>query len=296
MSKILLLLAALGVLAGPPLRAADAPPPGQRFVYKEVDGKPLHVEVYLPPNRDPARAKAPGVILFHGGGWTVGSLDQFRDACRYFASRGMVAATADYRTVPKEKQLKPPLERSFKRVCITDAKSAIRWFKKRAGEFGMDPARVVTGGGSAGGHVCVIASLNPGLDDPSDPKDVDASVVAYLLFNPAFCGLGDKDDPEVDGPQQASAKFPPAIVFFGTGDGWWKTGWVPMKRALDAAGATARIDLWTAEGQPHGYWDKKEWNDLNLIEADRFLASLGLLEGPPTLTPPQDGKVLVKQE
>jgi acetyl esterase len=51
------------------------------------------MEIYFPPNHDPAKSKAPGMILFHGGGWGGGSLGQFRIACAYFASRGLVCAT-----------------------------------------------------------------------------------------------------------------------------------------------------------------------------------------------------------
>jgi hypothetical protein len=35
------------------------------------------------------------VILFHGG-WTGGTLAQFRTACRYSAGHGLVAATVEH--------------------------------------------------------------------------------------------------------------------------------------------------------------------------------------------------------
>ena len=57
-----------------------------------------------------------------------------------------------------------------KRYCISDAKSAIRWFKQHANELGIDPKRIIAGGGSSGGHVCLLATTNPGLNDPNDPK------------------------------------------------------------------------------------------------------------------------------
>ena len=61
-----------------------------------------------------------------------GSLAQFRIACAYFASRGMVCATANYRMLTKAESKKLPPSESRKRVCVTDAKSAVRWFKQQS--------------------------------------------------------------------------------------------------------------------------------------------------------------------
>ena len=62
------------------------------------------------------------------------------------------------------------LRQSTKRVCIPDVKIAIRWFKQHAIELGLDPDRIVAGGGSAaGGHISLLGTTNPGLNNPSDP-------------------------------------------------------------------------------------------------------------------------------
>ena len=78
----------------------------------------------------------------------------------YFSSRGLVCATAEYRMLGKGESAKLPKGESRKRVCVTDAKGAIRWFKQHAGELGIDPNRIITGGGSAGGHI------TPGHHEP----------------------------------------------------------------------------------------------------------------------------------
>jgi dienelactone hydrolase len=169
---------------------------GKKFVYKQSGGNPQELEVYFPAEWDAAKSKVPGVILFHGGAWIAGTLDQFRYACKYLASRGLVAATANYRMLTTAEAKALPAGESIKRTCITDAKSAIRWMKQHAAELGIDPQRIVAGGGSAGGHIAVLATTNPGLNDPGDPKEFDVSVAAYLLFNPAFQPQ-DESDPEV---------------------------------------------------------------------------------------------------
>lgn len=260
-------------------------PAGEVRVYKHSAGKPRQLELYFPPNHDLAKAKVPGLILFHGGGWGGGSLGQFRAACAYFASRGLVCATAEYRMLSKAEAAALPAGETRKRVCITDAKSAIRWFKQQAPQLGVDPARVITGGGSAGGHISLLALLQPGLDDPADPAGIDTSVVAYVGFNPAFAP-DDAKDPEVDVLRFLKKDLPPAIVFFGDKD-TWKPGWDAAHAKLRELGNTT-TELWIAEGQAHSFFNKDPWRSSTLRAADAFLQKLGLLQGPPTLAEPAE--------
>lgn len=284
-----ILLALVAILGSSVVTANSATAePGKVFVYKQTGSKPQEMEVYFPPNWDPAKNKVPGLIMFHGGGWGGGTLDQFRYACRYFASRGLVAATVNYQRASK---MDTAPNESRKRVCITDAKSAIRWMKQHATELGIDPARIITGGGSAGGHICMLATNNPGLNDPADPKEVDTSVVAYLLFNPAF-SADDSADAEVDVLKHLKATLPPAILFFGTKDSWKKGSDTALKRLKDLGNSTT--ELWLAEGQAHSFFNRPPWQDLTIAEADRFLVRQGLLSGEPALAAPATGEKISK--
>jgi len=289
LTALLLILSPNLILAEerPKAEASGKTPLGKSYTYKQSAGKPREMEIYFPPNHDPAKSKVPGLILFHGGGWSGGTLDQFRAACAYFASHGIVCATAEYQMTPQNKM---PEGESHKRVCVIDGKSAIRWFKQHAVELGIDPQRIITGGGSAGGHISALATMNPGLNDPADPKDIDTRVVAYLWFNPAF-SPGDDKDPEIDILHHLKANLPPAIVFFGNQDGW-KKGWDTAQakwKALD----TKSIDLQIAPGQSHSFFNKEPWRTITLIEADKFLVKQGLLTGEPTLKMPASGEKLV---
>ncbi len=286
MRKLLLILFVASFSAQAP--AFDGPI-GKPYIYKTSADKERKMEIFFPEGHEPAKSKVPGMILFHGGGWSGGNLSQFHAACAYFASRGLVCATAEYQMLGKG-DAKLPAGESKKRVCVTDAKSAIRWFKQNAAELGIDPERIITGGGSAGGHISALATMNPGLDDPADPKEIDTKVVAYLWFNPAFAP-DDNKDPEIDILNHMKADLPPAVVFFGDKD-TWKKGW-------DSAHAkwkeleTKSIELHIAEGQPHGFFNKDPWRTITLIEADKFLAKHGLLTGEPTLKTPATGEKLV---
>ena len=170
-----------------------------------------------------------------------GSRVAFSYQCDYFASRGMAAATVTYRLRTKEDRAALTGGQSTKRVCIPDVKSAIRWFKQHAKELGVDPNRIVAGGGSAGGHISLLGTTNPGLNDPNDPKGIDTSVAAYVLFNPAL-SKSDAKDPDVDFLRHLKAGFGPALVFFGSKDPWLKKGLDARSRKNEVARHHLRRD------------------------------------------------------
>lgn len=266
-------------------------PPGKAYVYKQSAGKSRQMEIYFPPEHDTKTASVPGLILFHGGGWSGGSLKQFQTACHYFASRGLVCATVEYQMLGAAATAKLPAGETKKRVCIIDAKSAIRWFKQHADELGVDPHRIIAGGGSAGGHISALATMNPGLNDPADPPGIDTSVVAYLWFNPAF-SPDDSNDKQVDVHPFINPGIAPAIAFFGTTDSW-KPGWDAVQKAVVAVG-NKTTEVFLAKEQPHGFFNREPWRTQTLIAADRFLVRQGLLSGEPTLVAPRGAEDLIQ--
>lgn len=267
----------------------DQAPEGKVYAYKAENGKRGEIEIHFPAGHDPAKARVPGIIMFHGGGWTSGNRMQFRYLCEYFASRGLVAATASYELAPKNRK-GLNLEGSHKRICIIDAKSAIRWYKQNAEQLGIDPERIIAGGGSAGGHIALLATTNPGLNDPNDDLNVDTSVVAYLLFNPAVTV---EKDSQVNLLDHIDKDFPPAIMFWGSEDPWLR-GWTPVYNEIKAREIDS-IQFWEAQGQTHAFFNKQPWLDVTIAQADRFLIELGLLDGEPTLPAPETGETVVEK-
>ncbi|MEM7697267.1 MAG: alpha/beta hydrolase [Verrucomicrobiota bacterium] len=266
-------------------------PEGRIFTYKRDGDIPREIEVFFPTDHDPSTAAVPGIIMFHGGGWGGGDRKQFRYLCHYFSTRGLVAATVTYQLATKASSEEAKGPGSRKRVCITGAKSAIRWYKEKANELGIDSERVIAGGGSAGGHISLLATTNPGLNDPRDPEQYDTTVAAYLLFNPAL-SAGDAKDSEVDFLQHLSADLSPAIVFFGSEDKWFKNGWQAANARISSLSIDESVELWIAEDQGHGFFNHQPWADITLLEADRFLRDLGYLEGDPALALPETGERL----
>ena len=122
--------------------------------YKMVGDTKLNLYIYYPPGHK-ATDKRAAIVFFFGGGWTNGSPGQFEQHCKHLASRGMVAMTADYRVASRQ-QVKAV-------SCVADAKSAIRYVRKEAARLGVDPNRIVAGGGSAGGHIAACTGVDSGI-------------------------------------------------------------------------------------------------------------------------------------
>jgi len=114
------------------------------FTYTKTKQADLEIIVHFPPGWKETD-KRPGIVFFFGGGWENGTIKAFEPQAQYLASRGMVAARADYRV--KSRHGVTPKE------CVEDARNAMRWFRQNAGKLGVDPDRIVASGGSAGGHI-----------------------------------------------------------------------------------------------------------------------------------------------
>lgn len=264
---------------------AAEPSLGVGHVYKRVGARELKLYVIAPPEAK-ATERRPALVMFHGGGWVQGGPGQFNMQSSYLASRGLVCVQVEYRLIDKNGK-QPPL------VCVQDAKSAMRWVRAHAAELGVDPARIGAAGGSAGGHLAAFVGMVPGLDDPADDRSVSSRADALVLFNPVFDNgpkerggwgqnfVGDRVG-EFSPAHNISADDPPAIVFLGTKDDLIPVATVERFRdGMKAAGV--RCDLHLYDGPGHGFFNREPHKTITLIEADKFLASLGWLEGPPTL-------------
>ena len=257
--------------------------------YKTTPQGDLKMHLYFPPRWRMADRR-PAIVFFFGGSCATGSPAQFADTAAYFAKRGLVAASAEYR-IESIHHTPPP-------ACAEDAKSAIRWLRMNAGQLGIDRRRVIAGGGSSGASIAAFAAYN----ETFAPKDEDASLSsipdALVLINPAF-GFPERSrmTPEqaaaADGPIGAfiaswrvTAGGPPAILFFGTEDTLQEKA---REFARQSIAAGTRTEFYLAAGQTHGFYNRSEtspWHALVLREIDRFLVSLGYLEGKAAVEAP----------
>jgi acetyl esterase/lipase len=58
----------------------------------------------------------------------------------------------------------------------------------------------------------------------------------------------------------------------------------------------SRAELYIADGQPHGFFNRPPWTEVTARQIDLFLASLGYLQGEPTLKLPAGAPALKRKE
>ena len=257
--------------------------PIQEYTYKFTPNGELRIHVFFPFNWTP-QDRRPGIVFFFGGGWNTGSPVQFFRHAMYLAGRGMIAASADYRV--KSRHEVTPL------ACVADAKSAVRWLRSHAADLGLDPTRLAAGGGSAGAHLAACTAMIDRFDAAGEDVSISSAADALVLFNPAVSiskehadrfGLPAEEAAAISPMNALSAQMPPAILFFGTEDRLYPPAEQFVSKAKQLG---VNIELVTAEGAGHGFFNFSPWFERTLHRADEFLASLGYLSGPPTFDAP----------
>jgi acetyl esterase/lipase len=267
-------------LSGLPAYAqeVDGFEPDKSITYKTIGETELQLHVFTPDGHVESDNR-PAIVFFFGGGWNSGSPSQFYPHCEYLASRGMVALSADYRVKSRNK--------TSPKECVKDGKSAIRWIRKHAGQLGIDPDKILAGGGSAGGHVAAATATTSGFEEEGEDLTVSSRPVALVLFNPVFDnGPGGYGHDQVKEYWQAfspmhniSETTPPTIVFLGTNDELIPVATAEeYKRRMENNGRRCDLHLYT--GQPHGFFNYKnrEYYTKTVEKMDAFLLSLDFLK------------------
>jgi acetyl esterase/lipase len=135
-------------------------------------GKLLLADLWRPP-AGVARSGL-GVIYVHGGAWRLGEKDKGTGwMFRRLASQGHTIMDIDYTLAPA----------SDVPGMVQDVKRAVIWLKRNGAEYGVDAQRVALMGGSAGGHLALLAAYTP--NDPTlqpDGSAIDTSLRGVVSF------------------------------------------------------------------------------------------------------------------
>jgi len=118
--------------------------------------------------------RSPTFVYFHGGGWVTGSKDQVALEVLPYLAMGLAVVNVDYRLA----QAAPAP------AAAEDCRCALRWVFRHAEQYGLDPARIVAGGQSAGGHLALLTAMAPaaaGLDRLC-PGNEELGVAAVVNF------------------------------------------------------------------------------------------------------------------
>jgi acetyl esterase/lipase len=125
----------------------------------------LHLDVYQVPSDKPT----PVVIQLHGGGWIRGDRPSGSGSFGAFFAAGMSVVAVQYRNA-----IDAPAP-----AAIEDVRCAMSWVKANAKKYNFDPNRVIPWGGSAGGHLALMAGYAPASFNPKGCTD-QPKVVAIV--------------------------------------------------------------------------------------------------------------------
>ena len=118
---------------------------------------PLLADLHLPEGQGNAKGPWPLVVGAHGGGWSHGARQMLNPWGAWFAARGIAFATVDYRRVSGPDTFPGN---------AADVATSLRYFAEHGADHGIDPARIVMLGVSAGAHLGALALMSPEFDTP----------------------------------------------------------------------------------------------------------------------------------
>jgi len=102
------------------------------------------MSLLIPRNDTPK----PAIVFLPGGGFISSHHDRFIELRYALAQKGCVVAAAQYRVLPE--RYPAPVE---------DCKTAVRYLRAHAQDFGIDPTRIGVIGNSAGGYLAQMLGL-----------------------------------------------------------------------------------------------------------------------------------------
>ena len=233
----------------------------------EQDGTRVPIRIYRAENQ---AAGGPVIVHFHGGGWSLGALDQSDWLCSQVCiGVGAVVVSVDYRLAPTYRF---PL-------AVVDSLAAVNWVATHGDELKVDVGRIGMMGDSAGGNLATVVSqllrdkggpkithqalMYPATDlrtpedfDPASPARTDwpiLSSASMVTFRDHYLGPDGDPNDAMASPILAEdlSGLPPALIQVAEYDPLRDDG-IRYARALQSAGTPVRLTEYV--GMPHGYF------------------------------------------
>ena len=211
----------------------------KEIVFAHTPEQELRLDLYRPPGQ--GDSPLPAVVWIHGGGlWELDKNYELIEWCAaHTAQAGFAVASIDYRL-----RGTAPLP-----AAIEDVKTAVRFLRAHAEEYGINPKAVAVAGESSGGYLAAFAAF-AGADDGFDNKEwgsfssaVSAAVIWYghTMEEYDFLKYVSKGDPSV-------------LLLHGERDMIVDIGDAhATRKACKAQGVPVELHL--IEGADHGFYD-----------------------------------------
>jgi acetyl esterase/lipase len=111
------------------------------------------------------------VVYVHGGAFAAGGLASRPELFEALTARGITVVDVEYRLAPPPRWSDAP----------ADVLCALAWLRESAGSLGVDPARVIVMGESAGGSLALVAGYAAGTPSLQPSCEGDPLVPAGIV-------------------------------------------------------------------------------------------------------------------
>lgn len=195
----------------------------------------LLLDLYRP--RGDRRARRPAMVWVHGGGFASGSRshETLRALALGSARRGYVALSVDYRILTSEGC--DVSQDGCREVAFEDqhdVQAAVRWLRRHAARYRIDPTRIAVGGTSVGGILSYLVATRSEDFGTSGNAGFSSRVGAFVSIAGGYPSGGGY-------PSPGDA---PGLLFHGTSDRTTPFSWsVDAARALRDADVGATLQL-----------------------------------------------------
>jgi acetyl esterase/lipase len=257
----------------------------KNVVYCKVDNRNLLLDVFYP--RQKRKRARPAILIVHGGGWRSGNRTQHHPMAQRLAALGYVCFTPEYRL--STEALYP--------AAIHDLKSALRWMRLHARQYGIDTGKMAVLGFSAGGelaafigttnnlpqfegsacHLNHLSSVQAVVDldgtlsfvHPESGEGDDSRSTSAATY---WFGYSKKENPALwqeASPLAHAGKNTPPILFVNSSVTRMHAGREDFLKELDRYGIYAEVH--TFPDAPHSFPLFHPWFDPTITYIDNFL-------------------------
>src|SRR4051812_3341158 len=186
----------------------------------------LHVRLFYPDNNKDTFTARPLIVIIHGGGFVDGDIQSTKKKEIYFAKKGFVVASVEYRLGWRQDCV-PGIDTSLAYAIYRtdqDINAAIRFLVDKATTYKIDTKRILLHGESAGALACLIdAFVNQQEFNAKYPgitaKLGDLNNATNTLINTfAVRGVFSKSGALLDTSFIDASEIIPVLLVHGTND------------------------------------------------------------------------------
>lgn len=257
------------------------------IVYQNNGKRKMKLDVFYDKSE---KKKQTAIILIHGGGWRSGSKEQHHQMAQKLASLGYVCFTPEYRL--STEALFP--------AAVYDIKAVIRWVRKNASKYNVNPNQIAALGFSAGGELAAFMGTTgnmpvfEGVITNSDSKSQVNAVISVdgtlsfvhpqssegndeknISAGTYWLGYTKKENPklwEAASPLSYTSKTTPPTLFINSSIARMHAGRDDFRKILTENGIYSEVHEF--ENSPHTFCLFNPWFDPTIQYIDTFLTKV----------------------